>query len=123
MAHIELPLEMFNFGGAPRPAIRVEVDDAMEVSLTIDLEKHEFLNRSLRRTEILTDVIRAGDGIDEPVIANLQAALVKLAEDYDNLWAAVHETSDTVDRRLTANEARALAAMLTHFANESERPR
>jgi hypothetical protein len=109
---IRLPLEYFSYG-TQRPAIVVTWNqDNGTVDLSVELEPGEAVpNRKIPD-------LPSGDEPTQDQMGRLDEIVEVLTEQLD----AARNLRD-IDRGLTPDEARALASMLIHFANEAERRR
>lgn len=115
---IRIPLT-YQFDARPTsPCITVErYDDGGLVVLYVDLEPTEGVRDSVRAPNesqlegILSRYLRVGETIDD---------LYLLAEEIQRLRAAIREEGHSIDRMLTPQEARELAAALIHYATEAE---
>lgn len=106
---IRLPLDGFSHVALnDRPDIVVDRDyESGQVELTIEFEPNEMRPFVRRQT---------------PAAAALPAE-EQLTDEISALREALERIDRDVTRHLSPDEARALAAMLVHFANEAERPR
>lgn len=124
---IRLPLDQHRGGGTVPQEVVVELnEEGYAVDLTIELEPGEvapFLPAATREPDVL--VMAEGDELQMAQQRNrqLRENLELLRDELADLRKRIIDARDRADvsRRLLPDEARALAAMLVHFAAEAER--
>lgn len=133
---IRLPLDQYSGRRHPRPDVVVELDDEYSrVHLTLELEENELGAPKTRSIDVDgaldrwkdegRDAVldRAGSREGRSTLPSLTTMLVDLfllTDEVSRLRRLI-EGAREIDRELMADEARALAAMLVHYAGEVER--
>lgn len=119
---IRLPLDAYTFRGAhDRPDLVVELDEEGRgmVRLVVELEPGEVGSGKVAARPLVDQLLDSTDR-DRPLSHAEILALVDEIVDLRRRLVQVDQTR-AVDRDLLPDEARALAAMLTHFAGEAHR--
>jgi hypothetical protein len=116
-----LPLDGYSFRALPeRPDIVVDLDhESGQVELTIEFEPNEMRPHSQSHPETESLITALAHQVDPapPLGERL------LLDEIVRLRDALGRIDQDVTRHLTPDDARALASMLVHYANETERPR
>jgi hypothetical protein len=98
--------------------VAVGIDDDGFVYLTVDIDPRNLTRAWRSRTQAITDIL---DELRQRV--RVGPAKHALLDEIDRLDEQLGSLADSVDVSLDAEQARALAAALTHYADETERPR
>ena len=122
---IRIPLDAYGYhdGRAPDIAVGWQYDSG--ISMDVGLEANQFVGSRTPTPGTDDDLITETKGWtvnDTPdrmdMVHCLAVEVLKLRRDLQSVRDETH-----LSRTLNADEARALAAMLNHFADESERLR
>lgn len=123
---IRLPLDQHTTRGGPHLEVIVDRnEEGYAVEISIELEAGEvapFLPPATKEPDVLT--LQHGDELGNAQALNrqLRENIALLRDELADIRKRIAAASDrgTVNRQLLPDEARALAAVLVHFASEAE---